>query len=282
MNLGLSTSLFCDIPLNEALPIISQAGFKTVEIWASPDSLCRYVHFDYRNPNEVENIKRQLFSLGIQPLSLHSPFYPSFDLSHIDRSIQQESVNATLAAAEVLKEIGGKVLVVHPSGIEMSRISSREEEKSRLDQIEKSIDLIYQSIEKWGLVLALETLLPSFLGSDLEFLFQLVSRYPQNVGICFDTGHVFLKHKEHFILRYKEIANRVVALHVQDTFGEHDDHLPPGEGIIRWKDFIESLKEKNFQSTFLLELSSQRLDKNNPRNFLSKLYEHGIELINGL
>ncbi|QSR86679.1 sugar phosphate isomerase/epimerase [Candidatus Methylacidiphilum infernorum] len=279
MNLGLSTSLFCDAPLTESLPLIAKGGFKAVEIWASPDSSCRYTHFDFQNTSEVQQIKRQLSSLGLKAVSLHSPFYPSFDLSHPDRQIREASINITLSAAAALKELEGHILVVHPSGIECDRVLDLEERKERLNQIEKSIGLIYQHTANLGLVLALETLLPSFLGSDLAFLYQLVFQYPPSVGICFDTGHVYLRYMDNFINQYRQIARKVVALHVQDTLGEHDDHLPPGKGVICWKDFVKALKESNFQSTFLLEISSQRIRGNDPCLFLRNLYDHCLEIL---
>ncbi|QDQ42202.1 sugar phosphate isomerase/epimerase [Methylacidiphilum kamchatkense Kam1] len=280
MRLGISTSVFSDRPIFEVLPLIAKEKFEVVEIWSSPDSQLQYTHFDVQNLKELKELKTQLAAFNLKAISLHSPFYPSFDLSHPDPSIQEQSINVTVAAAKALKEIGGEILVVHPSGVEKNQFSELTEENKRLELIRKNIGIIYQYTHKLGVILALETLLPQFLGSNLDFLFHLVSSFPEDVGICFDTGHVLLNHQADIDIQYKKIAKRVVSLHIQDTLGQQDDHLVPGDGIINWQNFIEALKEEKFKGDFLLEINGLSF-KDNPEALLQKARLQSLEKIKG-
>ena len=61
----------------------------------------------------------------------------------------------------------------------------------------------------------------------------------------FDTGHAFLSdgpEDERIERSFAPLRDLVVGAHVHDNHGEKDEHLPPYDGSIRWKDATKTLK----------------------------------------
>ena len=47
-------------------------------------------------------------------------------------------------------------------------------------------------------------------------------------------------------------------VHANDNLGERDDHLPPGKGLIDWKQLLQKLDATGFKGGMILEFSGDR------------------------
>jgi len=53
-------------------------------------------------------------------------------------------------------------------------------------------------------------------------------------------------------------------IHASDNQGQHDDHLPPGDGQIAWQPFLEQLADIGFKGTIILEIAGSEDDLADP------------------
>lgn len=81
-----------------------------------------------------------------------------------------------------------------------------------------------------------------------------------NFKICLDTGHVAYYKDLSVGDSVRLLGDYIKTFHIHDTFPGNDIHLMPYYGVIDWEDFIEALKEINYQGVFSLEtLPSRKL-----------------------
>lgn len=93
-----------------------------------------------------------------------------------------------------------------------------------------------EAAEKYGVCLALEnSVFP-------EYVHHLLTNLKSpNLGFCYDSGHEnAFTHGENYLERYSDI---LIAMHLHDNDGIHDDHAMPFHGTICWEEKAEQLKK---------------------------------------
>jgi sugar phosphate isomerase/epimerase len=79
-----------------------------------------------------------------------------------------------------------------------------------------------------------------------------------SVGYCLDTGFANLDKNIGFKRYVDELADRIVHLHINDNYGQTNDHAPPGlaGGISRenWEYLLEALKKYDNEVIACLEM----------------------------
>ncbi|OGS17556.1 MAG: hypothetical protein A2219_01250 [Elusimicrobia bacterium RIFOXYA2_FULL_50_26] len=270
MELGISTGIFHEKNLLELLPHLRRAGFTTLEIWASTEVRNgERAHFDWKNRDSIAALSQKLAELGMKAHSMHAPFSNEVDVSSLDEHRRAAAVRETVLAMEALKLLGGQILVAHPASTE----SYQHEKAHRFAQSRKSILEIAAFAREMEITLAVENQLPHILGGDVPTLLALIEGLERpRAGLCFDTSHANLYGHQSVDQTYKQIADRVIALHVSDNRGKHDDHLIPGEGSINWPAFIHALDMEHYPGVFTLEViaASQQAA---PGELLQNLHE---------
>jgi len=148
---------------------------------------------------------------------------------------------------DAAKELGARVIVVHPDNLASG-------DRANLD-IELSRDIVGYA-NKNKIKIALEN-------GGLSFLINAIEKV-KGLGICLDVGHVYFTNDsmKDFLDALKE---RIIHLHIQDILPKDEDSLPgtgkdhytPGTGGIPYKDWkliAKTLKEINFQGTAVFEI----------------------------
>ena len=274
MDIGLSTAFLYERNILETLPVIRHGGFAALEIWSSPNGE-EYSHFDWRNDDEVRAFERALRDHGLAVNSLHAPFSPRIDLSDGDEAVRKASVDAVKRTADVLKQVGGRFLVVHPA----TRESHGQDRNYRFQQSRKSLEELTRHAQALGVMVAVENQLPHILGGDVATLTALLEGLPrETVGICFDTSHAHLDRRTSLEAMFRELSDRVVTLHVSDNHRHYDDHLAPGAGTIHWQSFIDMLYALRYPGIFMLEVVGHYFGENKHVN-ARLLFERVTELL---
>ena len=118
-----------------------------------------------------------------------------------------------------------------------------EADKTGLDRFKR----ITEAAEKYGVYLALEN---SVFPEYLQFIFDNIKS--EYIGFCFDSGHEHAFAPDFGYL--SKFGDRLMALHLHDNDGIHDQHLVPFYGSIDWTSKVEELKKtKLWESTVTLE-----------------------------
>ena len=118
-----------------------------------------------------------------------------------------------------------------------------EPDETGLDRFKRIAD----AAERYGVYLALEN---SVFPEYLQFIFDNIKS--EYIGFCFDSGHEHAFAKDFGYL--DKFGDRLMALHLHDNDGIHDQHLVPFYGSIDWDAKVKQLKKtKLWETTVTLE-----------------------------
>lgn len=248
----------------DVLPLIRQAGVTGVEIGTPPR------HFNPADVRQVSAVHEVLRSLSLTAISLHAPFGTQYELADPDAARRRSAMAAVLTAAAALKDFGGRLVIVHPSDLERHHHDAQ----ARLADSAASLDELAQSCAQMGLVLVIESPLPHLIGGHPDEFAWILRQMKTHVRVCLDTGHTFLGHHWQGFLNIAD--GRLAHVHVNDNHGHRDDHLPPGDGRIDWKEISSSLAAVNFKGWAMLELHCHDAD---PAGFFRRAVDQARQFI---
>ena len=93
----------------EALRKVKQAGFDETELMAEGSSWAN------SQVPDIELFKQTLKEIDLSPRSIHAP-YKTVNLESPDHNLREISIAKVRSAMRFIAELGGKVIVVHPTG----------------------------------------------------------------------------------------------------------------------------------------------------------------------
>lgn len=120
---------------------------------------------------------------------------------------------------------------------------------------------ICEEAERLGVAVAFENLR---YVSYLRAIFERISSPARK--FCFDCGHENLYDGGNGVL--EEFGKDLVAVHLHDNYGEHDDHIPPFSGTVDWERLAKRLKANGMNCPITLELKA----KGAGEDFARRLY----------
>jgi len=161
MKPGISTGLFYKTSILEALPVIKNAGFEVVEIWAGTEKYGAFTHFDWHKEREIKSLELCINGLGLKVDALHSPFSEIIDISSPDEKMRLFAVEEIERSMYCMKRLGGKNLVIHPASTDQSL---KDYISVRFSKSRQSLETLYIRAQDLGVRLAVETQLPHIFG----------------------------------------------------------------------------------------------------------------------
>lgn len=250
--ISLSTHLLAYYRFHDSFPeILREAGFINAEIW------CMNPHFAYGDLDFVERAFRRFEAAGVTPRSVHLPFYLHLDLlrkgeklSPLDPNPQAREAcfregEAAILAAQAL---GAKVAVLHLG--EPGAALDPQNESLAL----AAIDRLAGFAASRHITIALENIVSQLTA--IPALQELIAKsgHP-NLGICLDIGHsnVFASPQEDLRLAAPTLANT----HLHDNDGSADQHRPPGEGSIDWRQLAAQFRDAGYGGWHALEIRDE-------------------------
>jgi sugar phosphate isomerase/epimerase len=199
-----------------------------------------HLEFSYEtitNEDDAKKIKDYALKIGIIPWSIHSAHLNALGKDELKEYLEKQKKCANVAAA-----LGVHVCICHIPNI-----------PPRAGNIQRDIEILTRLADitgSRGLKLAIET--PPY-----DYIIELVDRIArEDVGINLDTGHTFLKGRDPAKVA-RAIGKRLFTTHLQDNFGENDDHQAPGIGKINWRETLKAIKETGYAGPFMLELTGK-------------------------
>ena len=195
----------------------------------------------------IDLILKRKAELGFETYTVHLPQLPDYDLSNTNEEQRLEAIKKQKEIALMAMPLEYSFLVLHP---DTGKVPEEDYEK-RHEALIKSLKDFAPWCKEQGLKLAIENLtqLSSVqTSSDLVKIIEAVGS--DNLGICFDTNHLFKETHREFI---KNAGKYIITMHVTDNDGEVEKHWFPGDGVINWKEIFELLDEIGYDSTMICE-----------------------------
>jgi len=215
----------------EALSIIREAGLDGAE----------FSHYQHLAPADQEKLRELCGCLGLTPWSAHSWVPLPADPAQADAALSD-----LRASIEGAARLGVRVLVVHAAGCPPAAYARRAEVLARV------LTGLSPIAVAAGITLAVENCAQR---EDLEFLAATLECLAlPAVGFNIDTGHAVL-HGMRPEDAIRIMGRRLATTHLQDNFGQRDDHLPPGRGSIAWGPVRDALLEVRYTGMMMVEIS---------------------------
>jgi sugar phosphate isomerase/epimerase len=253
---GLSTHLYHGQRLGRHhLLEIAAHGFRAVELVATS------THIDYRNVAAIADLQAWLADAALDLHSVHGPTAEGFTNGRWDRPLslasgdvaqRERAVFETEQALYIARRIPYQVLVLH-LGLPRTRLAPLDEHTR--DAARRSVEHLAKLAAPLGVRLAVEVILNplSKPGSLVHFVEHVLDG--SRVGICLDVGHAHLDGG--LLDAIDVVSEHVVATHLHDNRGRHDDHLVPFEGDIDWASALTAIQKIGYDGAFLFEIAAK-------------------------
>jgi sugar phosphate isomerase/epimerase len=222
-----------------ALDHIAALGYDAIE----------YSHVAQLSLEDAAAIRKHAESLGLRPWSAHSTGGVGIATSEQ----QEETLRRVGRCLDITAELGAQVLVYH-AGPKPIWIVGAGDESHSPGQEARVIDGMCDHAARRGMELAIENGAPLI---HMEYLLELLDIIEApNLGICVDTGHA-ARGDLGAARAVRMAGEKLYTTHLQDNFGERDDHLPPGMGAIDWDEVADALAEVRYERVLQLELTDR-------------------------
>lgn len=247
MRTSLSSFLYYNYSLEEAIQRTSVAGFDAIDIWGGRPHAYR----DDLREHHIRSIRALVDDLGLEFASfIPAQFqYPTSLCSPI-KNIRQDSIDYIKSSIETAARLGASVVSLSP-GHTLSDQSQDEGWELLADSLTQLCDFS----GNYDVLLALE---PSdvfetdLINTTLQALDMIDQIGCDNLGVVFDTGHALIA-GEDTPTALENLGDRLFHLHLSDNDGTRDQHLIPGKGIFNFEELIRTLKNKQFEGFLTAE-----------------------------
>lgn len=246
MTLGTTGAFgFEDFHPPEVLGHYSRAGCKVVQVYRN-----RQREF---TPKDIVSVVN---SVPLRIDSLHGVFGDDLDPSSEDEAARGFAVETYRREADFCQQIGGDLVVVHPSP---ARVPVESLDR-KYAQLRRSFDELGKIGERMHQTFAFENMPPYHpVGNDVARLVgEIVACGHPRIVFLLDTGHAHMTGG--IVPAVRTAGANIKYTHVHDNDGQVDTHLMPLRGTLPWDDFGDALHEVAYGGVFLLEVFEKTSD----------------------
>lgn len=274
MKVCTSINVFYDstftVPVEDQIQRVYDAGFRQMDMnfW----DWCHDPASPFRQDNWrdwVEGIAKKAQALNVKFTQAHADV---FNFYTGDASRYEMYLRSIEGAAM----LGVPWITFHPSS--RPDFSPETEAEILRENIEYYKPII-EIAEKFKVGIALENMRGGI--NQARQLNQLVDGLDSPyVGVCWDTGHAHCASQPQAD-SIRLMAHRLHALHIQDSDGITDQHMPPHFGTIDWPPIMHALREINYPGDFTFEahMIVRRVPEGCKADALRLLKQIGEELV---
>lgn len=246
-------------PESEAVKRLAKTGFDALDFGIFWHQNPKGKFWDENWRDYAKELAEAAESAGIVFSQAHAPMFNNLDPN------AKPMYDLTLKSFEIAQIIGAPYLVVHPQFWSDSNYGNNHDKvlKYNLEFYASLLDIS----AKTGVKIALENMFGydpqkdalcptyfSYMEEILEFLDYTDAR--EQFAVCLDTGHANIIGKDSISDCIRKLDKDLKLLHIHDNFGNSDDHMPPFNGNIDWKDTIHALRETDYDGVLSLEAQS--------------------------
>jgi len=248
MKLSLSSFIYFNYPLSEAIRRTAAAGYKGIDIWGGRPHAYR----QDLTERDIVSLRSLMRDVDLQIASfIPAQFrYPSSLCSPMDvirndsvRYIQDSIETASALGAPVVSVCPGHTLYGQSKGDGLKRLTESLWEISEFAS-RHQIRIAIEPADRY------ETDLINNCAEALAFTDKLNL---QNLGVLLDTGHEYVAGAA-VSESVRNLGDKLFHIHVDDNNGKRDQHLVPGEGNFDFQSFFTTLLETNYDGFLGVEL----------------------------
>ena len=218
--------------VEEALPVVAELGFDSVEIWT--DHL-------WWTGEDPARLAPQLESYGLRS-TVHCPAW-EVNITSPNRGIREESLRQMFESIEQAQTLGADLLVIHPGRLGGPGLSPERFWELQLE----AWDRLVAYADRRGVILTTENMETSskrHVVKTAEDVHRIVGHFPPGkLGVTFDTSH--MGDTDGCLAFIAAGLDEITHVHLSDTrnlpSGDVRYHLPLGEGQIDFRQVLAAL-----------------------------------------
>lgn len=200
---------------------------------------------DYFARSDFRTVAKSLQDNEIN-ITIHLPFM-DLSIAALDPWIRKVSLKRLCQGLEIASLFDPIQAVFH-SGYHSDYHREPKEEWRRIF-IELSLPEILEFANNLDLKLALENVFEP----DPEFLEPVFSYFWGKLAWCFDPGHARVFSEKDELYWLETLYKYLEEIHCHDNLGKWDEHLPLGQGIIKFEKIFQFLRHLNLNPIFTIE-----------------------------
>ena len=237
------------MPMEERLCSIKKAGFDSTMLWWEDEYWPRDI--------DKSSFVKMADSCGLKVDNYHLPYESTNLLFSRESTLRNRYVTQVMQQMEGCKAAGAERVVMH--------IADRTDTAPDTASMLKSMETIVRQAENIGIKIAAEN---THYFKQIDILLQEIdSPY---LGLCYDTSHDFVQGQSKGALLTKH-RSRLMCVHISDNDFVEDRHWLPGNGLIPFKSFIDTVKDSGCCMSMEVYPSEQEKSLS-PEEFLQKAY----------
>ena len=234
MKIGASTLAGLQENLEDILDFIENLGLEYAEL----------VHqFPY------ENISEDLLESYNLKYSIHSPFM-DVNIASLQEKSRLNAINQIKNSIDLANSIDAECVVVHPG---LMPFLARPFEDRVYATANESIIELGNYGKDLGVCVTIENM-PTFEGMIYQDMVELDKFLCENeMFMTLDIGHA-----NHVGYPAEEMYfDSIKHIHAHDNYGDDDSHLALAEGSIDLKHIINTIKTKNYDGIYIIEVNDE-------------------------
>jgi sugar phosphate isomerase/epimerase len=231
----------------DCLNFAEENNIKVVELVLDPPAM-------FNNTNQQKFIEI-INSYSIKK-QIHGPFIDVNLCSH-NYDISKASIETYCNTAKICKEVGAKIMTIHPGLGNFLINSIREFNKMQLAQ---SIKSLLDFTNGMDITICIENMPKNcYIMSDENNIEDIFSKIDyDNLFLTFDTSHFYTCDGDVNKL-WAKFHNKIKNVHLVDNFNKTSDTHPPlGTGKVNFNEIFEIIKSYNYTGALIIELSSSK------------------------
>ncbi len=244
--LGMWTSLYWDLPPEDALRHLAELGWKYVDL--SCEHLGDLTRAE--DPERIAAVRDLAEDLGMTLWQCHG--FMDLNLASSDEATREKSASMLAEHLRLAGQLGVGTVVIHPGWV--GERAQREEKPDLVrERMVESLDRLLPIARETGVRIAVENMMKGF-GVDPADLVALAEAVdPEWIGICFDTSHANASEVDS-AEGIRTCGASLFTLHLSDNDGSGDQHRPPYVGTVNWPGVLSALKDISFPGPLTFEL----------------------------
>jgi len=245
VDLGFTVGL--GMPFEEAVVWAADEGFDHVELLLDGP-------YARERIEDRADAMRETLSVAGREIVVHLPF--AVDPGVPFTPVREGAVAELTAGMDLAADLGAERVVFHPSSDAWGLGWEPDETRAF---VHESLDELVPAARERGLEPCLENVVSSYY--DATTFPELLERYP-DAAMTFDTSHALLAGLDEAgqAAFCREHAGRIAHLHLVDTRGDDDEHLPVGMGRIDFGTILAGLADVGWSGTATLEVGTEDYD----------------------
>lgn len=280
MKLSLSTFLYYNYSLIDAIWHIAAVGFDGVDIWGGRPQAYR----KDLSSQEIQMIRHLLQEEGLGVASfIPAQFRYPTSLCSPNDTIRKDSITYIQDSIECAAALGAPLVSVCPGHTLFGQ--------TKTDGLERLADSLFEIVtyaSQFDLRVAIEpadAYETDLLNTCIEAQRFILRQDIPNLGVLLDNGHAqIVGEKTDEVIH--ELGDKLYHIHLDDNNGKRDQHLIPGDGIFDFPSLITSLISVNYKGYLGVELGwdytidpdpAARLAEKRLRDFISQSRTDGLE-----